>query len=196
MRHVVQTSESGGTVMKIAAILCTLLAGNSGSDLTLPSPSVRFSADCEKGQVEITANAATPNENTIVFKKLGLNLQEEEGKIASAECTITSTLAGKEGYRIGVSKFTAEADANVPDGKGFASLFVNHGFNGEDLDGLSSFSRKDGKLLAEQSSFKEGECGQEAVLRSKLTVKGKKSEITVGGKDEKGVWLLYSYTPC
>lgn len=176
--------------MKLVPILACLIVESPLPPVDLAKPEIRFSGVCEDAEYEL-------DEGTITFSKLGLNLLEEEGRLASAECMITSSLPAKDGYRISVSEFKAEADALILDETiGFASLFVNHRFNGEDLDGLSSISREDGKLLAEQGTGMEGLCGQEAVLRSKLAIKGKAVDIKVGGDEAENPSLRYSYVPC
>lgn len=173
--------------MRFTKIIPSLLI--SSSAFAASAPDIRFSGVCKKAKFEILSDK-------IIYSKLGLQLREEKGRLASAECIITSTLPAKAGYRINVSEFDAEANAVVLDPKGFASLFVNHRFNGEDLDGLSSISRKDGKLSAKQKSGMVGECNQEAVVRSKLTLKAKHADLKFGVDGSDAVTHRYTYSPC
>ena len=156
--------------MKKAIFVSSLLLSGLVSASAFASPTVRFSGVCANGDFDASGIE-------IGYSNLNLDLDESNGKIASAECTITTTLPARHGFRITASDFKLQADALVSDPNGLASVFVNHRFNGQDLNGVSAITRKDGPLRAQQLTIGATGCDKPVELRTVVKVKAKNAIV-------------------
>ena len=156
--------------MKKAIFVSSLLLSGLVSASAFASPTVRFSGVCANGDFDASGIE-------IGYSNLNLDLDESDGKIANAECTITTRLPAKRGFRIVASDFKLQADALVAGPSGVASIFVKHGFNGQSVNGVSAITRKDGPLRAQQLTIGSSNCGEAVLLSTKLTIKAKNATV-------------------
>lgn len=169
--------------MKLLGTLATLLLSTQLS----AAVDVRFAGSCANGDFDAVGT-------DVEYFNLNLDLFNGQGS-ESAECVMTTTISGKRKFTINVSDFKAEGFAEI-DGSGLATLFVNHRFNGQIVAGDRDVTRKSGSLLVAQRAIGTAKCGQDVVIRTKLTTKASNAIVFQDSAVSNTVRYKFKYIPC
>ncbi|SMF00611.1 hypothetical protein [Pseudobacteriovorax antillogorgiicola] len=167
--------------MKLLGTVASLLLASN----LMAGVDVRFSGSCAD-QGDFDAQGAD-----VEYFGLGLDLFGEN----KAECVITTTIPAKRGFTINVSDFKAEGFAQV-EGSGFASMFVNHRFNGQTVRGVRDFTNKTGNLLVAQRAIGVSKCDSKVVLRTKLTTTARNADLFQDSAQSNTVRYKIRYVRC
>lgn len=148
---------------------------------------VRFSGACADGTFD--AQGAD-----VEYSNLNLDLLNGVGA-ESAECVITTSIPAKSGFTINVSEFKAEGFAEI-EGRGLASMFVNHRFNGQIVRGARDIARNTSSLVVFQRAVGVSSCGDQVVLRTKLTTKASNAVLLQDSATSNTVRYKVKYVRC